>query len=94
MVVKFGLFCHLCEQIAVGALVEARAWGREGNQLGQLKYPAGIVVMRTGAVRQWQQLFVLVALAFVSCSFQYGRISGSLQINTKIMNTKPNQDIA
>ena len=30
--------------------MEARAWGSEGNQLGQLNGPQGIVVMRTGAV--------------------------------------------
>ncbi len=32
------------------ALVEARAWGNGGDQLGQLKYPEGIVVTRTGAI--------------------------------------------
>ncbi len=32
------------------ALVDARAWGSQGNQLGQLDYPIGIVVTAAGAV--------------------------------------------
>ncbi len=34
----------------LSALVDARAWGRQGNQLGQLKLPIGIVVTAAGAV--------------------------------------------
>jgi DNA-binding beta-propeller fold protein YncE len=32
------------------ALVDARAWGSQGNQLGQLQCPYGIVMTATGAV--------------------------------------------
>ncbi len=32
------------------ALVDARAWGSQGNQLGQLNRPVGIVVTAAGAV--------------------------------------------
>ena len=32
------------------ALVDARAWGSQGNQLGQLNHPIGIVVTAAGAV--------------------------------------------
>ncbi len=44
------MIVNLHGQIGLGALMEARAWGSEGDHLGQLNGAEGIVVTRTGAV--------------------------------------------